>query len=361
MGGEQRAEFLKGADISFWDEIISEGGAYYENGVQADLLELLKRSGINSVRLRLWNEPAGGYCNLERTLAVAKRVKDAGLHLLLDLHYSDGWADPQKQTKPGAWQHLSFTELADAVRQFTGQVIAALKAQGTLPEMVQIGNEITPGLLWNDGRVDGEWDTYSQWSKMGHLLKSGIKGLREALTEKDDVRIMLHLDRGADNRACQYFLDRMMQLGVDYDVIGLSYYPWWHGTLQQVSDNLADLAVRYGKDLVIVETAYPWTLSADGRALEFIVNKEEQLHDGYPATVDGQAEFLSTLLERVAQVPNGKGIGVYYWEPGWIPAKAVWSVGHDNHWSNLAQFDFNGDRLKSLDIWRRKLCEDGNR
>jgi arabinogalactan endo-1,4-beta-galactosidase len=354
MQGFWKDGFWRGADISSWDEISSEGGAFYDNGVETELPDILKRSGINSVRLRLWNDPAGSYCSLERTVKTAARLKKEGFHLMLDFHYSDFWADPQKQSKPKAWEHLSFTGLAEAIREFTREAIKELKAHDALPDMVQIGNEITPGMLWDDGRTDGEWDTEAQWSKLGHLLKSAMRGLQEALNEEDAVQVMLHIDRGGDHAGSRYFFDRLNQLGVDFDVIGLSYYPWWHGTLEQLSSNLEQLAHRYDKDIIVVEAAYPWTLSSGGRELDFIVGSEAQLHDGFPATVEGQTAFLERLLELVKHTPNGRGKGVYYWEPAWIPSKQQWSVGHGNNWANLTLFGFGGERLESMDVFRKR-------
>ncbi|WP_138494873.1 glycoside hydrolase family 53 protein [Paenibacillus pinistramenti] len=358
--------FIKGMDISFWDEIISEGGAYYEDGREKDLLAILKDSGVNSIRLRLWNDPEAGYVNLERTKLTAKKIKEAGMHFLLDFHYSDYWADPQKQTKPKAWEQLSFPELVQAVEDFTEQALTELKAQGTLPDMVQIGNEITPGMLWEEGKV-GVWadagtaeerwigeerlNTEEQWSRLAELVKAGIKGAKRAAGDAPEFEIMIHLDRGGDNAASRYFLDRLLAHGAEFDVIGQSFYPWWHGTLKQLEDNLNDLAVRYGKDLIVVETAYPWTLTPED-GLEFIVSTDERLPEEYPPTVEGQARYLTELMDMIRRTPDGRGRGFHYWEPAWIPSKEQWSVNHPNNWANLTLFDFKGNKLSSLDALR---------
>ncbi|WP_040950093.1 glycoside hydrolase family 53 protein [Gorillibacterium massiliense] len=359
-------DFLKGMDISFWDEVVSEGGAFYEDGKEKDLLDILKNSGVNSIRLRIWHEPEAGYVNLERTLRIAKKIKAAGLHFLLDFHYSDYWADPQKQTKPKAWEGLAFPDLVKAVGEYTQQVLSVLREQGTLPDMVQIGNEITPGMLWEEGIVGvlvdagtgiERWcgselcDTQEQWSRLAALLKSGIEGAKRATDGVQDIEIMIHIDRGGDNQASRYFLDKLVAMNVDFDVIGQSFYPWWHGTLQQLEENFQDLAVRYDKELVVVETAYPWTIEPEGN-LAFIVQGEDQLHDGYMATVEGQKRYLADLLAVIRRTPNGKGRGFHYWEPAWIPSKEQWSVGHPNNWSNLTLFDFKGNKLDSLNVLR---------
>lgn len=335
---------IRGMDISFVDEIEQAGGVYLDGNQPVDCLKLMKDNGINAARLRIWNEPAGGFCNLERTLAMAKRIKALGMQLLLDFHYSDKWADPANQWKPQAWEHLAGEELQQAVYQYTYDVLAALKQQDTLPDMVQIGNEVTPGMLWDEGKVDGELDTDEQWSKFTALLKAGISA---AKTVDARLNIMIHIDRGGDQPASYAFYDRLQQFGVEFDTIGLSYYPWWHGTLEDLQHNLYGLALRYGKEITVVETAYPWTLEPR-EGFQLIVEKEEQLHAGYPATVEGQINYLQDFMSIIQRTPNDKGIGYYWWEPAWIPSKASWSVGHDNNWSNLTLFDYEGRKLESL-------------
>ena len=246
--------FLKGMDISFTNEIEAGGGSYFENGEQRDILDILQRSGVNSIRLRIWNDPAGGYCNLERTLAMAKRIKSRGLHFLLDFHYSDRWADPANQWKPKAWEDLNFDGLLEAVRGYTHEVLSALAEQGTLPDMVQVGNEITPGMLWDDGKVDGEYDTDDQWEKLTGLVKAGVSAVRAA---DPGIELMIHIDRGGDWPSTLKFLEHFERHEVDFDVIGQSFYPWWHGTLRDLGDNLTATADRFGKPIIVVETAYP--------------------------------------------------------------------------------------------------------
>lgn len=341
--------FINGMDVSFLDEIEQGGGAFYDGERQEDCLEILRLSGINSIRLRIWNDPAGGYCNLERTLRVAKRIKEKGLHFLLDFHYSDKWADPANQIKPKAWEGLDYDGLKAAVYRYTEEVMTALREQNTLPDMVQIGNEITPGMLWNDGRVDGEeFDNDKQWQQFAGLVQSGIRAVKAVHPE---VNVMIHIDRGGDNPSSVKFYDRFAELGVPFDTIGLSFYPWWHGTLDELRANLSDLAQRYGKDIVVVETAYPWTIEAkDG--LHFIVEQSDQTLPQYPASVEGQAGYLRDLIQAIQETPDGKGIGLYYWEPCWIPSKEEWSVGHPNNWANLTLFDFEGRKLPSLDVFK---------
>lgn len=343
------SRFLQGMDISFVDEIEAGGGSYREDGNQKDILDIMKDSGVNSIRLRIWNEPEGGTCNLERTLAMAQRIKDKGFHFLLDFHYSDKWADPANQWKPRAWEGLDFKGLCEAVYDYTREVLEALGEQGTLPDMVQVGNEITPGMLWDDGRVDGEFDTDEQWEKFTSLVKSGTAAVRET---NPSIEIMIHIDRGGDWTSTQKFLERFERHLVQYDVIGQSFYPWWHGTLEDLRGNLEATAKRFGKPIVVVETAYPWTLS-EGEGRTFIVNNEEQLHQGYPATVEGQAHYLRDFISLIEQTPDDLGYGFYWWEPAWIPSQEQWSVGHPNNWANLTLFDFDGNKLSSMDELKR--------
>ncbi|MNX02290.1 Arabinogalactan endo-1,4-beta-galactosidase precursor [compost metagenome] len=341
--------WIKGMDVSFLDEIEQEGGQFYaEPGGEAeDCLDILRAQGTDSIRLRLWNDPAGGFCNLERTLHMIKRIKEKGFHVLLDFHYSDKWADPANQWKPKAWENLSYDELRRAVYGYTFEVLIMLKAQGTLPDMVQIGNEITPGMLWNEGRVDGaEYDTDEQWERFTGLVKAGIAAVREV---SESIRIMIHIDRGGDYAAAQKFYDRFTALEVLYDVIGLSYYPWWHGTLEDLKFTLNSLALRYHKDIIVVETAYPWTLEQK-TGFPLIVEKPEQLHPGYEATPEGQLKYMQDFVQVIRNTPEGRGIGFYYWEPCWIPSKTEWSVGHANNWSNLTMFDYSGTMLPALNI-----------
>ncbi|MGG3455642.1 glycoside hydrolase family 53 protein [Paenibacillus rhizolycopersici] len=337
--------FINGMDVSFLDEIEAAGGTFTEDGSKEDLLVILRRSGVNSIRLRIWNEPPGGFCNLERTLLMAKRIKALGMHFLLDFHYSDSWADPAKQFKPKAWEKLSFDELAHAVGDYTTQVLTALQAQGTLPDMVQIGNEITPGMLWDDGKVDGEFDTPEQWKKFTRLVKAGAAAAKAV---DSSINVMIHIDRGGDLPASVAFYERFQEYGVEFDTIGLSFYPWWHGTLDDLRANLAKLATTFGKEINVVETAYPWTL-AKGPIPEPIVHSSEQTHAGYPATSEGQAAYLRDFLQIIRDTPGGWGAGFYWWEPAWIPAKSEWSVGHDNNWANLTLFDYEGRKLPALD------------
>ena len=332
--------FIRGVDVSHLDRVEEHGAVFRDNGVAGDALVILQNHGVNWVRLRLWHLPADGYNGLERTVRLAERVKAAGMGFLLDIHYSDTWADPGRQTKPAAWQNASFEALRDSVRAYTGYVLARFQAAGALPDMVQVGNEITSGMLWNTGRVGGNYN--GQWSQFAELLKAGVEAVRAA---GDSIEVMIHIDRGGRYSDSEWFFDNLAAQGVEFDVIGLSYYPWWHGKLTAVDYNLKGLARRYQKDIVIVEAAYPWTLQwADNE--NNIVGLEEHLHPGYPATVQGQRSFLEDLFAIVRDTPDGRGRGLVYWEPAHIPVQ-----GFGSPWENLALFNFQGNLLASADAF----------
>jgi len=341
----KRSEFIKGVDLSDLLEIEEHGGIFKENGIPKDALQIFKDHGINFIRLRLWHTPANGYANLDRTLLMANRIKTLGLKFLLDLHYSDTWADPGQQTKPTAWQNLSFQSLKDSIYQYTHSVITALKNQNTLPDIVQIGNEITCGILWNDGRVCDQFNTPQQWVQLAELINEGISGVSESLDPGDSIKIMIHIDRGGDNNGSQWFLDHLITQNVDFDIIGLSYYPWWQGTLSELEFNTDDLAQRYDKEIILVETAYPWTLDWYDNTHN-IVGDPSQLLPGYPATVEGQTGFLSDLIELVRNIPDDKGSGLFYWAPEWISVPTLGSP-----WENVTLFDFTGELLNSISVF----------
>ena len=339
------SEFIEGVDLSMLLQIEANNGIYRENGNAKDAIQIFKNHNINFVRLRLWHTPSGGYDNLENTLLMASRIKALGLNFLLDFHYSDTWADPGHQTKPAGWQNLSFQELKDSVYQYSYKVINALKNQNTLPVIVQIGNEITCGILWDDGRVCDQFNTSQQWSQLAGLINEGIRGVNESLGSDDSVKIMIHIDRGGDNNSSQWFLDHLLAENVDFDIIGLSYYPWWQGTLSDLEFNVNDLAQRYGKEIIIVETAYPWTLDWYDNT-QNIVGEPGQLLPGYPATVEGQENFLKDLIELVQNIPDNKGKGLFYWAPEWISVPSLGSP-----WENLTLFDFTGELLNSISVF----------
>ena len=242
---------MLGADISFLPQMEDRGIKYSDNDAEKDPIQILKDHGLNYIRLRLFvnpehdsgYSPQKGFCDLQHTITMAKRVKSAGMKFLLDFHYSDTWADPQKQFKPAAWKDLNFDQLQQTVFSYTKNVIESLKKAGAKPDMVQIGNEINHGMIWPEGHI-GNMDSLAQ------LVYAGIQGVKAV---DPSIIIMLHIALGGQNDEARFFLDNMIVRGVPFDVIGLSYYPRWHSTLEDLRYNLDDLAKRYHKDLIVVE------------------------------------------------------------------------------------------------------------
>lgn len=337
--------FIRGADVSFLPAVEAGGGVFREHGQPTDCLTILKTRGVTTARLRVWHAPSDGHSGLAEVLTLAARARAAGMDLLLDLHYSDTWADPGQQVKPAAWASLPFPVLCDSVRTYTRDVLTTFKVQGLAPAIIQLGNEITAGMLWDDGRVGRPFDTPMQWANLAGLLEAACEGVADAFPTGPRPEVMIHIDRGGDNAGARRFLDSLTSRGVSFDLIGLSYYPWWHGSLADLEANLADLALRYGKDIIVVETAYPWTLGwFDGTHNP--VGLPEQLLPGYTATPEGQRAFLATVLATVRATPGGRGRGVFWWEPEWIAAPGLGSS-----WENLALFDEHGQALPALDVF----------
>ena len=326
------AAALIGADLSSLPRVEAAGAVFREHdgAPPADLLTLLRARGLDTVRLRAWHTPADVACSTAETAALAARAHEAGLQVLLDLHYSDTWADPGHQAPPRAWQGLPVNALADSVRAYTAGVLRALAARGVVPACVQLGNEITGGLLWDKGRIGGAFDTEAQRDNVALLLRAGIAGMDDGLPAgAARPLVMIHID-DAGNRG---LLDSLARRGVLFDVIGVSYYPWWHGSLTKLEANLRALAARYGKGVVVVETAYPWTLGWFDDTHN-LVGQESQLLDGYPASFAGQAAFLGEVTRIVREVPGGLGLGVVWWEPAWL--------GPGSAWENMGWVDERG-------------------
>lgn len=338
----EEREFLNGADISVTPLLEDHGAVFSDEQGEADIFTILDRHGFNSIRLKLWHTPKEPYNDLAHVMAMAQRIKAQDMHFMLDFHYSDWWADPQKQYKPAAWEGLSFELLRDSLYTYSKDVLHALSAQGTQPGIVQIGNEIRPGMIWPDGRVDGEFNTAEQWNNLAALLASARKGVLDGAANPDDTQILIHFDNGGDNGLCRAFFDSLTVRGVEYDLIGLSYYPKWHGPLDSLEVNLADLHHRYNKPVLIVESAYPWTMEwADDQGNLWWT---PDLAPGYEATPEGQTAYFENLRRIITNAPGGSGL--YYWEPAWIAVEGV-----PTGWENATLFDFEGKALPALDAF----------
>jgi arabinogalactan endo-1,4-beta-galactosidase len=321
-----RSPFYLGADISTLSEVEQRGGVYMDGSQPGDALAIFMKHGWNCFRLRIWVDPRNDVNGLAYTVKLAQRIKKNGGTFMLDFHYSDWWADPQKQNKPAAWTNLDFEALVAQTQMYTSNVIKTLKDAGATPDFVQVGNEITGGMLWPDGQVkvplskvkvfSGDvkvmsppepYDDAKQWDHLIHLIKAGASGVRAATVPSDNVRIIIHIDCGGDRAVTKWYFDHLTAAGVDYDVIGQSYYPNWHGTMENVRDNLRHTIGRYHKEVMIVETAYPARdVHPSPAAAKYMV---------WPMTPAGQKEFLADLIQTVKAAPGGHGIGVMYWHP----------------------------------------------
>ena len=363
-------DFIKGFDISTLPEVEQCGGRFYDGGSAEDALAILKRHGGNYVRLRLWNDPydefgndyGAGVCDLETVLNIARRARENGIDWLLDLHYSDFWADPGKQTVPKAWQGLDVDGLEQAVYTYTREVAAACIAADLAPGMVQVGNELTNGLLWPTGKAPN-------WENITRYVMAGVRAVREMLPQ---AKVMVHLDNGGNHELYRTWFDNYFQLGGECDIIGLSYYPFWHGSMADLAANMYDIAPRYGKDLIVVETSMGFTLEsyADYEKLPDADRKGGAAKPAlaetlaWPMTPQGQADFTRELLETIAGVPGGHGKGLFWWEPAWLPVpgsgwakQSGWEYVHEkgpggNEWANQALFDFDGNALPALKVIR---------
>ncbi len=292
------ADYAIGADLSFLKQAEDRGTVFKDKGQAKPGLQIFRDHGYNWIRLRLFHTPSRLPNNLDYTIALAKDAKKLGYKFLLDYHYSDTWADPGKQIIPKAWEGKPHAELVQAVREYTRDTIAAFREAGVLPDMVQPGNEITPGMLWPDGRLPANWDNFAE------LLKAAIEGVKTGSGAARPPGIMIHIDKGGNKNATKAFFDKLNSYSIPYDVIGQSFYPWWHGSLADLRENLAFMAGAYHKDIIVVEAAYNW------RPTEY-KNKEAP----FPETPEGQKEFLTRVNQIVLETPHGLGKGLFWWEP----------------------------------------------
>jgi arabinogalactan endo-1,4-beta-galactosidase len=316
--------YAVGADVSFLKAAEDGGKVFRDNGQAKPGLEILKDHGYNWVRLRIFHTPKELPNDLQYTIAEAKAAKKLGYRFLLDFHYSDTWADPGKQFIPVAWQSMSHEQLVQAVYEYSRDAISAMRTAGVLPDMVQVGNEITNGMLWPDGKLPSNWDNFAE------LVKAGIAGVRVGAGDQPCPRIMIHIDRGGDRIRTKQFFDKLDSYDVPYDVIGQSYYPWWHGSLNDLRENMVFMAEEYKKDIIIVEAAYDW------RPAEYTKKPGP-----FPESPAGQAEFLDEVNRVVQETPNGLGKGVFWWEPA-VASGPLVSRGF---------FDDNGNALPVVDVF----------
>lgn len=363
-------QYIKGMDLSTMWELKQLGAKYYVNQKQTQLLDIMKDYDVDTIRLRLWLHPfsedgkpygAGGN-DLETTLHIAKEVTRAGLNVLLNFHYSDFWTDPLKQIKPKAWEGYNESQLERAIYDYTLSVMERFKKEGIRLTMVQVGNEVTNGLLWPEGKLPN-------YDNIAAFLNAGIRAVRKA---DANIPIMIHLDQGGNNAFCVQWFDEFIKRSEPFEIIGLSYYPFWHGTLDDLKENMNDLAARYEKDIIVAEVSMGFTLE-DYKEYEKLEDHERKGYATKPAVVatlkhdmtkEGQARFMSDFLDVIAQVPNGKGRGFFYWEPAWLPMQGSgWATKEalaymndegpcGNEWANQALFDYDGNILPAFSVIR---------
>jgi arabinogalactan endo-1,4-beta-galactosidase len=294
----QAADYAAGADLSFLKQAEDRGTQFKDNGKTAPGLQIFKDHGYNWIRLRLFHTPTDLPNNLAYTIATAQAAKKLGFKFLLDYHYSDTWADPGKQFIPKAWASMTHAELVEAVFDYTKETITAFREAGVLPEMVQIGNEITNGMMWPDGRLPQNWDNFAA------LIKAGVAGVEAGKGNNAKPLIMIHIDKGGDRVKTKAFFDKLNTYRADFDIIGQSFYPWWHGSLLDLHENLVFMAREYHKDIIVVEAAYNWT-----------PGEYTKKAGPFAETPEGQRDFLDELNRMVLSTPDGLGKGVFWWEP----------------------------------------------
>jgi len=314
-----KSSFAKGADVGWLPQMEATGYKFYDtDGSEKDCLQLLKDRGMNTIRLRVWVNPnddkASGHCSKEETVVMALRAQKMGMRIMIDFHYSDSWADPGKQFKPKAWENHTFSELMKDVYDHTFDVLSALKSAGVTPEWVQVGNEIPGGMMWPEGST-------KNWSQLAQLLNKGYEATK-AIDAK--IKVIVHLDEGNNSEKFRWFFDNATANNVKYDVIGLSYYPFWikkdyTETIADLANNLNDMATRYNKEVMVVEVG------------------------GEYDKVQNTYEMLAATIKAVKAVPNNKGLGVIYWEP---QGEKSWS-----HYS-LSAWQSDGKPSPALDAFK---------
>jgi len=310
--------FSLGADVSWLPQMEATGYKFYDtDSTEKDCLQLLMDRGMNTIRLRVFvnpsNNKASGHCSKKETVLMAQRAKKMGMRVMIDFHYSDTWADPGKQVKPAAWANHSFPELLNDVYNHTFDVLDTLKTTGIIPEWVQIGNEIPGGMLWPDGSTNN-------WPQLAQLLNKGYDATKAV---EAGIKVIVHIDQGNNNERFRTFFDNATANGVKYDVIGLSYYPFWiksdyTATIADLKTNMLDMVSRYQKEVMVVEVGGEYT------------------------KVQNTYDMLVEVIKAVKAVPGHKGLGVIYWEP---EGANSWSHYKLNCWQD------NGKPSPALDAF----------
>jgi arabinogalactan endo-1,4-beta-galactosidase len=346
--------FIMGADLSYVNQIENNGGVFKVNNQPKDAFSIFKQIGTNTVRVRLWHNPTwqlpvtGGkmYSDLFDVEKTMQRAKEQGMAVCLDLHYSDDWADPDKQIIPAAWQNLSLNILKDSVYNYTLNVLNYYKSKNLVPEMIQVGNENTFGMLWPIGKIDS---ANNNWENFGALVNSGIKAVRDfASTSTIKPKVIIHV---AQLQYANWWTSNIIEKGkvTDFDILGISHYYKWSNvnSMQAIGDTVQLLKQKFNKPIVLVETAFPWTNdNADTYGNLFYSTTPIE---GYAFTKEDQQRYMQDLIQTL--IKNG-GNGIMYWEPAWItsPMKDRWGKG--SSWENNAYFDFSGNLLPYMNFMK---------
>lgn len=363
-----------GVDVSTYFEELEHGAKYYDGEREVQPLDLLRGNGVDIMRIRVWADPKsesgekylGGNCDLDNFLRLSALAQSKGYKIMLDIHYSDFWVDPAKQTVPKSWKMLSAEELTDRVYSYTREILSEAKKRGIGIEFIQVGNEITNGMLWPHGRLTGRDGERTGYESLIKFVKAGCCGCREVYPE---AKIILHLEKSYDKVIYNEFFTHMQNAGVDYDIIGFSYYPYWHGTFAQFFEN-ADMCKKFRKELMVVEVGYAFTLEDyiknDHGGAKLVVSEDNissfAFTEEYPISSEGQAKFTKKFLSLAKE----HGISaVIWWEPLWIPGDGIcWAseagqkyIGEEgkstrNEWANQCLFDYDGKKLPSFDEYK---------
>ena len=323
-------EFIKAADMSMLPLIESEGTIYYNNNTIAeDALLTLKNAGCNTIRIRLWHTPIVNQSGFNEVKAFAQRVKNLGMKVWLTVHYSDTWADPGNQEKPEAWNGLTFSQLKVQLENYTATIVNEIQ-----PDIFQIGNEINNGFIFPDGNLA------TNETQFISLLASASNVIR---ANRPETKIMLHY---AGIEGASWFFSKTTT--IDYDYIGLSYYPIWHGTnLSALQETMSSLAQTYDKKVLIAETSYSFTLNWNDWTNN-VVGLPNQIHPSYLASPEGQKAFLEQIKNTVKSIPNGQGF--CYWGAEWIAFRGT-TATNGSSWENQALWDFNRKALPAMSIF----------
>lgn len=337
--------FYYGADLSYVNEMLDCDAVYKDAaGAVKNPYKIFSEAGANLVRVRLWHNPTWTqYSNYEDVKKTIKRAKAEGMHVLLDFHYSDTWADPASQVVPAAWEpQIKNKEiLGNLLYNYTYKVLADLAVLDLLPEIVQVGNETNRMILQKEGE-----NASMDWDRNAFLLNKGIKAVRDIAKEKKkEIGVMLHIAQPENGL---WWFKQATEAGItDYDWIGLSYYPIWSDyKLDNVGFAFKTLINTYKKRLMVVETAYPFTLENNDPANNIL--NESALISGYPATQQGQLDYMKKL-EDVIKLSGGEGL--VYWEPAWVSTKCSTLWGRGSHWDNATFFDFDNKATLGMQFY----------